>query len=245
MSVKHAFTSAKSDGPDASLVRATNWNDDHTGTNDHGHTASGDGGLLSVGLTKLSGKTVNVTETVIAHGLSSTPTTVLVMPRSIATIWESSSPDGTNVYLTSTSGAVSVPNTTSPSGDLLVVTGQSETILNGCDLVIPLGASVDLAWTVWISQNAPGWSKSVAFRLRRTDLTGTVLASGSTGDSGDSTGGHQVSWVAAYSDSSPTDGRYVLTVQETGGNSSTQIWSDTRAFSLSTILPVTADVYVG
>jgi len=29
MSVKHAFTSAKSDGPDASLVRATDWNADH------------------------------------------------------------------------------------------------------------------------------------------------------------------------------------------------------------------------
>ena len=29
MAVKHAFTSAKSDGADAALVRASNWNADH------------------------------------------------------------------------------------------------------------------------------------------------------------------------------------------------------------------------
>jgi len=31
MPIKHAFTSAKSDGPDATLVRPSNWNADHSG----------------------------------------------------------------------------------------------------------------------------------------------------------------------------------------------------------------------
>lgn len=33
MAVKHKFTSAKSDGADATLVRPSNWNDDHSGNN--------------------------------------------------------------------------------------------------------------------------------------------------------------------------------------------------------------------
>lgn len=32
MPIKHAFTSAKADGADATKVRASNWNADHTGT---------------------------------------------------------------------------------------------------------------------------------------------------------------------------------------------------------------------
>lgn len=47
MAVKHAKTSAKSDGGDSTLVRPSDWNADHVGTNDHDHTAaSTQGGVL-------------------------------------------------------------------------------------------------------------------------------------------------------------------------------------------------------
>jgi len=48
MAVTHAKTSTKSDGADASLIRPSDWNAAHVGTNDHGHTATGDGGSLAV-----------------------------------------------------------------------------------------------------------------------------------------------------------------------------------------------------
>lgn len=47
MPVKHAKVSLKSDSPDATLVRPSDWNADHAGTNDHDHTApSTQGGPL-------------------------------------------------------------------------------------------------------------------------------------------------------------------------------------------------------
>jgi len=48
MAVTHAKTSTKSDGADSSLIRPSDWNAAHVGTNDHGHTATGDGGSLAV-----------------------------------------------------------------------------------------------------------------------------------------------------------------------------------------------------
>ena len=58
----------------------------------HTHTA--------VGLTKLTAQTIQVTQTTIAHGLSGTPTVVIISPRGISFVYESAAADGTNVYMT-------------------------------------------------------------------------------------------------------------------------------------------------
>lgn len=50
MSITHAKVSAKADGSDTSLVLPSDWNAVHSGTNDHGHTAAGDGGALAMNL---------------------------------------------------------------------------------------------------------------------------------------------------------------------------------------------------
>jgi len=49
MTVKHAFVSAVSDGSSTGLVRPSNWNADHTGTNEHTHGSSDNGGVLPDG----------------------------------------------------------------------------------------------------------------------------------------------------------------------------------------------------
>lgn len=127
--------------------------------------------------------------------------------------------------------ASSVSNTTSPSGNYKVVTGLSETVLAGCDLTIS-GSPVRMRWSTTISQNRNGVVKQATMRLRRTNTSGTILASKVIGDSGDSTSGNQASWSSYFLDSAPTDGHYVLTVQETAGDASTEIWSALRTFEL-------------
>src|SRR5258706_6904765 len=47
MTVTHAKVSAKSDGGDTTLVRPSDWNADHTGTNAHDHAGTTDGGVLT------------------------------------------------------------------------------------------------------------------------------------------------------------------------------------------------------
>jgi hypothetical protein len=53
-----------------------------------------------LGLTKLTSQTIQITQTSIAHGLSGTPSVVIVVPRGVSFIYESQAADGTNVYLT-------------------------------------------------------------------------------------------------------------------------------------------------
>ena len=47
MTIKHKFESEVADGADATLVRPSNWNDDHEGMNVHDHSDSDSGGELS------------------------------------------------------------------------------------------------------------------------------------------------------------------------------------------------------
>jgi len=111
-----------------------------------------------------------------------------------------------------------------------------ETILPGCDLtaVLTQGA-IAVAWDVWISQNQPGVPKQATVRLRRTNRSGAILATQAFGGAGiDSTAGHEQEWNSSFSDTLPTDGHYVLTVQEVQGSTSTTVWSDTRTFSVVT-----------
>lgn len=58
----------------------------------HTHTGAG--------LTKLTAQTIQITETSIAHGLSGTPTVVIIVPRGVSFVYESQAANGTNVFLT-------------------------------------------------------------------------------------------------------------------------------------------------
>ena len=51
-------------------------------------------------LTKLSAKTIQITQTTIAHGLSGTPSVVIISPRGVSFVYESQAADATNVYMT-------------------------------------------------------------------------------------------------------------------------------------------------
>ncbi len=55
---------------------------------------------VALGLTKLTSQTIQVTQTSIAHGLGSTPSVVIIVPRGISFVYESAGADATNVYLT-------------------------------------------------------------------------------------------------------------------------------------------------
>lgn len=120
----------------------------------------------------------------------------------------------------------------SPTGNVKVVTGLTETLLPGCDITLQsINGDVVVNIVLAISQYRVGVGKAATMRLRRTNVAGTLLWSLPFGDLGDSRTGHQQVWVATAIDTVPTDGRYVLTIQETAGDGSTEIWSDTREFS--------------
>ncbi len=55
---------------------------------------------VGLGLTKLTSQTVQITQTNIAHGLGSTPSVVIIVPRGVSFVYESATADATNVYLT-------------------------------------------------------------------------------------------------------------------------------------------------
>jgi hypothetical protein len=114
------------------------------------------------------------------------------------------------------------------------VTGLTETIANGMDLTLPFQALISVAITVVISvsQSDPGHVKGMSVRLRRTNTSGTILRTDTVGDQGDSSNGNQTSFSYSYTDNSPSDGHYVVTVQETGGTSATQIYSLNRTLTL-------------
>ncbi len=54
----------------------------------------------AAGLTKLSAQTIQITQTTIAHGLSGTPSVVIISPRGVSFVFESQNADATNVYMT-------------------------------------------------------------------------------------------------------------------------------------------------
>jgi len=51
-------------------------------------------------LAKLTAQTIQITQTTIAHGLSGTPSVVIICPRGVSFVYESQAADGTNVYMT-------------------------------------------------------------------------------------------------------------------------------------------------
>jgi hypothetical protein len=122
-----------------------------------------------------------------------------------------------------------------PLGNELIVSGSTaETVVARCDLSVePNGVMIQVDWNLWTSSNAPGIAKNVTLRVRRSGVAGTVLASTSFGYGADSAVGHERQWASSYNDATPTDGRYVLTVQVTG--QAVPVYADTREFSLSTL----------
>lgn len=125
-------------------------------------------------------------------------------------------------------------NASSATGNVLVVTGNAETLLPGCDITVDVSTAehVALAWDVWSSQNRNGVVKGARIRLRRDDVSGEVLVYSDVPDGGvDSSSGHAFEWDSTYDDTGPTSGHYVLTIQETAGDSLTELWSDTRTFT--------------
>lgn len=122
-----------------------------------------------------------------------------------------------------------------PTG-LITVSGTDtvERVVGDCDVTItgyasPVTISIDL----WESMNQGGTHKFMVARLRRDSVTGTILATKTFAEeTADSTGGHQQRWnPTPIVDSTPTTGRYVLTMQSTP-NASTS-YSDTHSLSLS------------
>jgi len=101
----------------------------------------------------------------------------------------------------------------------------TEFVIPLCDVTITPKGAVSLVWTIKFSTYAPGAGKAATMRLRRTDTAGTVLTSQTFGDpSGDSKAGGQQTWSSTYSDTAPTDGRYVVTLVQTGAAGSAALF---------------------
>lgn len=112
------------------------------------------------------------------------------------------------------------------NSNALIVTGTTETVVATSTATGATAAVVLMS--IAVSQSDPGNPKDTTVRLRRTNTSGTVLWSASTGGSGDSTSGDSFSYTAAIYDGSPT-GTWVLTVQQTSGTSGTEVYSARNA----------------
>lgn len=110
-----------------------------------------------------------------------------------------------------------------------VVTGTAETVVATVTKAAGSGALVIAS--ISLSQNDPGENKDTTVRVRRTDATGAVLYSVSTGGSADSTAGLMFQYQASLYDDAPT-GTWVLTVQATVGMPTIEIWVARRALAV-------------
>jgi len=96
-----------------------------------------------------------------------------------------------------------------------VVAGPTETVIPDLTLIVDPIGTVSLSWDVWTSQDLYGVHKYATWRLRRTGVSGTVLASMSFESYSDINRGHADNWAGSYVDVAPTDGVYVITIQST------------------------------
>jgi len=114
---------------------------------------------------------------------------------------------------------------TNPNPNTLVTQPAAETILPGCDIQVVAGATVPISWDLQASMNAGGQTKQVTWRLRRDNLSGTILASIVKSATVDSSAGNDsgFAWASSYTDVAPTTGRYVLTSQATAFASSVYV----------------------
>lgn len=128
------------------------------------------------------------------------------------------------------------------TGNLHVTSGGSDTVervVGDCDVTIPVSGSVTITVDLWVSANAFGVYKYMVGQVRRDSVTGAVVTTHAFGyPAGDSNGGHDLEWSETFVDSSPTTGRYVLTLQATPN--AADVYSDTHALTLSSVAQVTA-----
>jgi hypothetical protein len=178
---------------------------------------------VTFGGTAATSFTINSDTQITAVSPSSFTTGVIAVTTSYGTASSTSSFYAFNNY---------VENTTSVNTVVEVVVGETETILPGCDLTLSSGSVMVVSWDVKVSQYCYNTAKSGILRLRRTSTSGSVLASSTFGDTLDYTTGDKTEWSSSYTDSSPTDGHYVITVQDTSGVSTCQTWSALRTMSV-------------
>lgn len=132
------------------------------------------------------------------------------------------------------------------SGLIEVTNGTNETterIVGDCDVTITPSGAVDVTVDVWASMDHFGIFKYATARVRRDDAAGAVVATYSYGGAyfdPDSTSGHQMEWSTTVTDSSPTTGRYVLTLQATPN--AARVFSDTHVLTLTSPSSITIAV---
>lgn len=170
--------------------------------------------------------------------------------------------DGGQWILTDLSSVTGIP--LSAKGDLLTYsTAESTTTViisnpnaftlvstaGTADEVLVPGAVVDLddvgdevlvTGTFTWSQDDPGNLKAVIVRVRRDNLAGEQLAISVDPGTIDSIAGNDASWTISITDSAPTTGKYVITVQPQSGKSISTIYSATHLLEADTDVVVSA-----
>lgn len=146
---------------------------------------------------------------------------------------------GSLVRIPGTGGGEQLANT-GQSGLIIIGASPSgvEQVISNCDLDLtnPTNVAV-IDYDVWWSMSEGGGGKSTTWRIRRDSLTGPVVASGGGGGvTLDTTNGHNAHFAGQFVDAAPTTGRYVLTIQCTGGFNS-PIYSDSRIFTVKGGVP--------
>lgn len=111
--------------------------------------------------------------------------------------------------------------------------GNTELVVGDLDLTVTPGQGVMINLSIGWSMNASGFGKQVTLRLRRDNVSGTVLASDVQFATVDSTSGNDRGWTTGLVDGVPTTGRYVITAQCTSGLSN-PIYINTRQLKLET-----------
>ena len=138
-------------------------------------------------------------------------------------------------------------NNTDQSGNKVISASPSnvERIIASCDLQIPNPVgTVSYSVNLWVSMNDVGKTKTVTVNLHRDNVNGAALVQDTKTMTIDSSLGHDQQIVIDGVDSSPTTGRYVLTISSIG-QSIAAIYSDTRQFSISGISNVPARFPIG
>lgn len=185
VSLKHAFTSAKPDGPDATQVQPSNWNAEHTLTcataRVLGRTTAGDGAVeeltAGTGIT-LSGGSISVTTGTYAT-LTGTETLTNKTLSTGNTITSDTTVGTTGTIAANSVGFRGLPQTTKTGSYTLALVDAGTHISTTANVLIPANASVAFPIGTAISiynDSAATISISIStdtLRLAGTTTTGT------------------------------------------------------------------------
>jgi len=185
VSLKHAFTSAKPDGPDATQVQPSNWNAEHTLTcataRILGRTTAGDGVVeeltAGTGIT-LSGGSVSVTSGTYAT-LTGTETLTNKTLSTGNTIDAGTTISSTGTISATSPGFRGLPQSTKTTSYTLALTDAGTHVSTTANVVIPANSSIAFPIGTAISvynDSASTISISITtdtLRLAGTTTTGT------------------------------------------------------------------------